>query len=66
MKKAIVLLSGGLDSTTTLYIALDKGYDCHCLIFDYDQRHKREVRQAVKIAKNTNIFMRLQIFISTL
>ena len=52
MKKAIVLLSGGLDSTTTLYIALDKGYDCHCLIFDYDQRHKREVRQAVKIAKN--------------
>jgi len=51
MKKAIVLLSGGLDSATTLYIALDRGYECHCLIFDYGQRHKKEVRRAQRIAK---------------
>ncbi len=51
MKKAIVLLSGGLDSATVLYMALNKNYDCRCLIFDYGQRHKKEVRRAVKIAK---------------
>ena len=51
MKEAIVLLSGGIDSTTTLYIALDRGYRCHCLIFDYNQRHRKEILQAKKIAK---------------
>ena len=51
MKKAIVLLSGGLDSATTLYIALEKGYRCFCLIIDYGQRHKKEVIQAEKIAR---------------
>lgn len=51
MEKAIVLLSGGLDSATTLYIARDKGYRCHCLIFDYNQRHRKEILQAEKIAK---------------
>ncbi len=50
MRKAIVLLSGGLDSATTLYMALEEGYECHCLIFDYGQRHKKEVRRAEKIA----------------
>ncbi|MEK6645861.1 MAG: 7-cyano-7-deazaguanine synthase QueC [Candidatus Firestonebacteria bacterium] len=49
--KAIVLLSGGLDSTTTLYWAKYKGYKCSCLIFDYGQRHKREINSAIKIAK---------------
>ncbi len=49
--KAIILLSGGLDSTTTLYYALSKGYKCHALIFDYGQRHKKEVIQASKISK---------------
>jgi 7-cyano-7-deazaguanine synthase len=48
---AVVLLSGGLDSATVLYIARAKGYLCHCLIFDYGQSHKKEVRQAVHIAK---------------
>lgn len=52
MKKAIVLLSGGMDSATTLHMALDKGYDCRCLIFDYGQRHKKEITRAVRIAKN--------------
>ena len=51
LKKAIVLLSGGLDSATTLHVALDGGYDCRCLIFDYGQRHKKEIKHAIKIAK---------------
>lgn len=50
-QKAVVLLSGGLDSATTLYYAKEKGFDCHCLIFDYGQRHKKEVEQAKKVAK---------------
>ena len=53
MKKAIILLSGGLDSATTLYFAKHKGFDCSCLIFDYGQRHKREIKSAKKIAKKT-------------
>ncbi len=50
-QKAIVLLSGGLDSATTLYYARSKGYDCECLIFDYGQRHKREIESAKRMAK---------------
>ncbi|MDD5131539.1 MAG: 7-cyano-7-deazaguanine synthase QueC [bacterium] len=50
-KTAVVLLSGGLDSTTCLYWAKDQGYECHCLVFDYGQRHKKEIQQAAKIAK---------------
>ncbi len=52
-KKAIVLLSGGLDSTTLLYLAREKGYKCSCLIFDYAQRHRKEIFSAVRIAKKT-------------
>ncbi len=51
VKKAVVLLSGGLDSATTLYIARNRGYRCYCLIFDYNQRHRKEVDCAKKIAK---------------
>ena len=51
MKKAVILLSGGLDSATTLYFAKDKGYECFCLIFDYGQRHKRELDSGKAIAK---------------
>ena len=53
-QKAIVLLSGGLDSTTTLYFAKKK-YDCRALIFDYGQRHRKEVRTAVAIAKAAKV-----------
>ncbi len=54
-KKAVVLLSGGLDSTTTLYYALDQGYKCEALIFDYGQRHKRELKSAVSVAKRARV-----------
>ena len=49
-EKTIILLSGGLDSTTTLYYAKQKGYDCHALIFNYGQRHAKEIKAAVEIA----------------
>lgn len=46
MKKAIVLLSGGLDSTTCLATAKHAGYDCYALSFDYGQRHNSELAAA--------------------
>jgi len=46
----VVLLSGGLDSAVTLYLARSLGYDCLCLIFDYAQRHKKEIWRAKRIA----------------
>ncbi|CAG0983031.1 7-cyano-7-deazaguanine synthase [Methylophilaceae bacterium] len=51
MKKAVVLLSGGLDSATVLAIARSQGYDCYCLSLDYHQRHVAELKAAEKIAK---------------
>ena len=51
MKKAVVLLSGGLDSATALYIAKSEGYEVYALSFDYGQRHKKEVECAEKIAE---------------
>lgn len=50
-KKAVVLLSGGLDSATTLHIARRDGYRVSCLIFDYKQKHRREIESAVTIAE---------------
>lgn len=47
---AVVLLSGGLDSATTLAIARDLGFACHALSFDYGQRHKFELDAAVTLA----------------
>jgi 7-cyano-7-deazaguanine synthase len=49
-KKAIVLLSGGLDSATTLAIAKDEGFDCFALTFRYGQRHSVEIRSATRVA----------------
>jgi len=49
-RKAVVLLSGGLDSATTLTIARAQGYRCHCLVIDYGQRHRKETLAARRIA----------------
>ncbi len=51
MKKAVVLLSGGLDSTTCLAIAKSQGFKCHALSFNYGQRHSVELTAAERIAK---------------
>ncbi|MBI4189077.1 MAG: 7-cyano-7-deazaguanine synthase QueC [Betaproteobacteria bacterium] len=50
--KAVVLLSGGLDSATVLAIARSEGYDCHCLSFDYGQRHRAELDAAARVARS--------------
>jgi 7-cyano-7-deazaguanine synthase len=49
-RRAVVLLSGGLDSATTLAVALVEGYECFALSFDYGQRHARELESAGKVA----------------
>lgn len=54
-QKAIVLFSSGLDSTTVLYYAINKGYDCSCLIFDYGQKHNKEVQNASNFAKSLGL-----------
>jgi 7-cyano-7-deazaguanine synthase len=51
VKKAVVLLSGGLDSATTLAIAREAGYACHCLSVDYGQRHRAELAAASRVAR---------------
>ncbi len=50
MKKAVVVLSGGLDSTTCMGMAKEKGYELYPITFHYGQRHNREVEQAEKVA----------------
>jgi 7-cyano-7-deazaguanine synthase len=55
MPKAVILLSGGLDSSTVLYQASQDGYDCYALSFDYQQRHQRELVAAQTIASATQV-----------
>ncbi|MGD2138800.1 MAG: 7-cyano-7-deazaguanine synthase QueC [Burkholderiales bacterium] len=50
MKSAVVLVSGGLDSATTLAIARDSGFACYALSVDYGQRHRVELRSAARVA----------------
>jgi 7-cyano-7-deazaguanine synthase len=50
MKRAVVLLSGGIDSTTTLAMAIAEGYETFALSFDYSQRHQIEVKAAHRVA----------------
>lgn len=50
MKKAVILLSGGLDSTTCLALAKSQGYACATLSFDYGQRHRAELEAAARIS----------------
>ena len=51
MSKAVILLSGGLDSTTTLAIAKSQGFECYALSFNYGQKQKSELISATEIAK---------------
>jgi 7-cyano-7-deazaguanine synthase len=53
--KAIVLLSGGMDSATTAAIALDRGFDVHALTFRYGQRHQAELEAARRVADRLGI-----------
>jgi len=55
MPEAIVLLSGGLDSSTVLGLAKEDGYETIALTFDYGQRHKREIESAVKVAERLGV-----------
>lgn len=57
MKKAVVLLSGGLDSATVLAIANSQGYECYCLSLDYHQRHVAELKAADNVAKKLGAVM---------
>jgi len=50
-KRAVVLLSGGLDSATTLAIAVQQGFECFCISFDYGQKHVTEIQFAERLAQ---------------
>ena len=52
--KTVLLLSGGMDSTTLLYELLDDNNDVECLSFDYNQKHRKELKWAKEITKLTN------------
>ena len=55
MKKAVVLVSGGLDSATVLAIAKTAGYDCYAVSFDYGQRHTAELNAARRVAAEAGV-----------
>jgi 7-cyano-7-deazaguanine synthase len=55
MKRAVVLLSGGIDSTTTLAIAMAEGYEAYALSFDYGQRHQIEIEAARRVANSLGV-----------
>lgn len=51
-KKAVILLSGGLDSATVVAMAKAEGYSCYTMSFDYGQRHRAELNAAARVAKD--------------
>ncbi|AQZ95067.1 7-cyano-7-deazaguanine synthase QueC [Halopseudomonas phragmitis] len=53
--KAVVLLSGGLDSATVLAMAQNKGYECYTMSFDYGQRHRAELQAAERLARAAGV-----------
>ena len=56
MKKALVLLSGGLDSTTALYVAKEQGFDeLYAITFEYGQKHDKEIKAAKAVAKAAGV-----------
>ena len=50
--RAVILLSGGLDSATCLGLAIEQGYEPHCISFDYGQRHRAELAAAAEVARH--------------
>jgi len=54
-KKAVVLLSGGLDSATVVAIAQEQGYSCYTMSFDYGQRHRAELQAAERVASQLGV-----------
>ncbi|RUM40844.1 MAG: 7-cyano-7-deazaguanine synthase QueC [Desulfocapsa sp.] len=54
-KKAVILFSGGLDSTTVLAIVQEAGYSCHCLSFQYGQKQTVELEKAARLAKESKV-----------
>ena len=55
IRKAVVLVSGGLDSTTVLALAQQEGFECYTLSFDYGQRHKVELEAAARVSRLMNV-----------
>ena len=53
--KAVILTSGGLDSTTVIAIAQQEGYECYSISFDYGQRHRAELEAAERIAESLHV-----------
>ncbi|AGI25419.1 hypothetical protein H681_17760 [Pseudomonas sp. ATCC 13867] len=54
-KKAVILLSGGLDSATVVALARAEGYDCYTMSFDYGQRHRAELQAAERVASQLGV-----------
>ena len=54
-KKAVVLLSGGLDSATVVAMAKAQGYSCYTMSFDYGQRHRAELQAAERVARQLGV-----------
>lgn len=54
-RKAVVLVSGGLDSATTLAIAQSQGFECFSIAFDYGQRHRFELESAKRVAESLGV-----------
>lgn len=59
--KAVILLSGGLDSSTVLYQAKALGFECYAISFDYQQRHRRELESAKAIADSAGVVEHQQV-----
>ncbi|MGK9617162.1 7-cyano-7-deazaguanine synthase, partial [Salmonella enterica subsp. enterica] len=54
-KRAVILLSGGLDSATMVAMAQAQGYHCYTMSFDYGQRHRAELDAAVRVARDLSV-----------
>jgi 7-cyano-7-deazaguanine synthase len=61
MKRAICLLSGGLDSAAVLAVARRDGFECYALSFDYGQRHRAELRAAARVAESLSAVRHLVV-----